>query len=170
MMDQAYQVEVTRNEARFLLDAVSLTNPLAEREETERLVLKIAAAFLECEGASKGTAPVAFSASELWVLKEVTKSAVTIGQEPVGMQLLRRISQGLLSLSAPPEVHAALAGFGDAGKEEADAEDVKRRMSGFKWNAEKGDDHEEHEKRTKRPRKSRPHHEAGDNAGAGAAV
>jgi hypothetical protein len=162
-VNEAYTLDLTRNESKFLLDAISIMTPLMEREEAEVLVLKIGAAFLDTEqGARDGR--VALSVRELWVLKEVTKSAVMVGQEPVGLQILQRVIEGLLTLSSQSDVRAAVAPFGEGNAAETDKNDVKRWMEDFRWEV-KGRDHGENpiRKRSKRSRQDRP----GDNSGNG---
>lgn len=130
MRDESYMVILTKKEARYLLDAVPLINSLMEREEAETLLLKLGAAFLGTD-AGEETA-IAFTQRDLWVLKEVTKTAVTVGDEPVGMNLMRRIMGGLIHLSAQTEVHTAVTRLGDGGADR-DYGDVKTRVAGIDW-------------------------------------
>lgn len=113
-------IELTRNEAMYLSDALSFASR-GPREQTEgaypTLLLKIGAAFLE-SAPEKPPVTVHFTPDELWMLREVSKSGVALGTEKVGLNLLTKVYAALLSVDAAAQVESAVSMLGETETDE----------------------------------------------------
>lgn len=118
---EGYETTLTFNEAILLSDSLSMfsTGPNQGSHAYPDLLLKVGGAFMDT-GPDKPPARVMFSREELWMIREVAKSPISIGSERVGLNLLRKVYAGLLRLSAYDFVHDAVAQVGETtGSEDA---------------------------------------------------
>jgi len=101
-------MRITRLEAIYLSDALSMHSQADPRTGAEAnpyahfpgLLLKIGGAVLETAVPMVNEAEAVLDERELWVVREVCKSSVQVGTEKVGMSLLLKVYQDLLSMAA----------------------------------------------------------------------
>ncbi len=122
-MSDTYAVRLTQMESLYLSDSISMFSsgpPDAlpgEASPYPGLLLKIGGAVLETEQ-QKADVNVHFSLAELWIIREVTKSSVMVGNERVGMTLLLKTYQGIRSLSAASDMWSVVSVLGEVVDEE----------------------------------------------------
>ena len=117
-MSAAYPVELNQLESLYLSDAITMftqgppDSSLGQAPPYPNLLLKIGGAVLETH---QLTAPVIvrFSLSELWVLREVTKSSIVVGDEHVGLYLLLKIYKGIRALVAETDIQSVVNSLGE---------------------------------------------------------
>ncbi len=126
-----YEVELTQHEVTFLSDSLSIftQGPSPESRAYPDLLLKMGAAFLEM-GPSKLISCVALSRDELWMIREVAKSSVSVGPERVGLNLLTKAYKGLRRLHAEAPLHAVIAELGEKvdGTDAPTSEDCRSKL------------------------------------------
>ena len=138
-------MEMTFREAVYLSDILSChaEGPKGQGSPYPELVLKVGSVVLQTDPEQapvreKAPVRVAVSWPELWLLREVAKSSVTVGQERVGFNIMRKVYQALQELSAAMDVGPALAAP-PVDVTEQSATSVKRRLAKG-WNGGGGDD------------------------------
>ena len=122
-MDTTYAIQLTQLESLYLSDALSMFTqgpPDAlpgQAAPYPNLLLKIGGAVLETQQRS---APVSLSLSpcELWVIREVAKSSVVVGNERVGLSLLTKVYEGIRALAAQSDVQSVVNAFGEVVDDE----------------------------------------------------
>jgi len=117
MLD-TFAIELTQLESLYLSDSISMFmqgTPDAlpgQAMPFPNLLLKIGGAVLET--AELGNTAVAhLSLSDLWIIREVTKSSVVVGSERVGMNLLSKAYTGILALCAESDVQSVVSTYGE---------------------------------------------------------
>jgi hypothetical protein len=112
---EAVELEITQHEATFLSDALSMftQGPNPEVRAYPDLLLKIGAALLEMTP-SHPVCCVALDRDELWMVREVAKTGVTVGSEKVGLNLLLKAYAGLRRLHAADDMHGVVAQLGES--------------------------------------------------------
>ncbi len=111
-------LELTQMESLYLSDSLSMfmqgppDSIPGQASPYPTLLLKIGGAVLETDQ-QKQPVSVQFGLSELWVLRELTKSSVVMGSERVGLNLLLKVYAGIQALSAESDVHSAVSVFGE---------------------------------------------------------
>ena len=101
----AYKTEITYNEGLYLSSVLSMHHKGPPDSTYDviypNLLLKLGGAILESnESETKRPATVHLTEQELWVVREMAKSHVTVGTEKVGLNLLIKAYTGLLQLRA----------------------------------------------------------------------
>lgn len=103
-LDDTYAVTLTRAEACYLSDAIPMHSPgPPDQEITGRpfpnLFLQIGSALLELRDPTKcSEITLKLTEAELWMIREVAKSSVTVGTEKVGVNLAHKAYEGLLHI------------------------------------------------------------------------
>ena len=114
----ACEIELTFNEVTLLCDAITLETAGPEGEGAyPDLMLKIGSAFID-SGPDKPRVKVMLTREELWMIREICKTPMTVGPEKVGLNLLRKIYPALRELHADEEVHGAVARIGEGSYDE----------------------------------------------------
>ncbi len=94
-----HEITLTPNEAIYISDGLTSQS---ERGDNRDLLLKIGGALLELwpDGKAKPgmSVPVALFSSEMWMIRDIAKSAVNIGGEPVGLSLALKCYAGLIAI------------------------------------------------------------------------
>jgi len=104
-MPNTYAVQLTQLESLYLSDSMSMFTqgpPDALPGQVSpypTLIQKIGGAVLETHQ-HKRAVTVQFDLGELWMVREVIRSSVVIGNERVGLKLLLKVYRGLRALSA----------------------------------------------------------------------
>lgn len=122
-MDNIHAIELTPLEGLFLSDALSMFTqgpPDAmpgQASPYPDLLLKVGGAVLETQ---KRKAPVTISLtiSELWMIREVAKSSVVVGNERVGLALLTKVYEGIRALTSESDVQSVVNAFGEVADDE----------------------------------------------------
>ena len=118
-MENTYAIELTQLESLYLSDALSmftqgppdaLPNQVSPYPD---LLLKIGSAVLETEQ-RKAPVVVELTIEELWIIREVAKSSVVVGNERVGLSLLLKIYGGIRTLAADSDVQLMVTAFGES--------------------------------------------------------
>ena len=104
--DDTYAVPLTRAEACYLSDALSMHTPGPPDQELtgrpyKHLLLLIASAVRELANPEKcSEVIISLTEPELWVIREVAKTSVKAGtSERVGYNLLLKVGEGLLAFN-----------------------------------------------------------------------
>ncbi len=122
-MSDTYPIELSHLESLFLSDSLSIFTqgppdaPLNQLSPYPTLLLKIGGAVLETEQL-KAAAKVSMGLTELWMIREVTKSSVVVGSERVGLNLLLKVYEGIRALSAEPDMQSVVSVFGEVLEDE----------------------------------------------------
>ncbi len=124
-------LELTRAECLYLSDVLSFQASGPRQEgDGAGLLLKIGAAFLET-APEKPPVSIQVSGDELWMIREVAKSGVALGTEKVGLNLMAKVYQGLLSLYAQPELKSVIELLGESTTEEPERAKYQQRLEQF---------------------------------------
>jgi hypothetical protein len=81
------------------------------------LLIKIGGAVLETDQQG-ATSTICVNILELWMMREVTKSSIVIGNERVGVNLLVKIYAGIRALMAAPDMESLVGELGEVDVEE----------------------------------------------------
>ena len=95
-----YKLELTPNECLYISDALCshTVGPAGESWSAyPGFLLKLSGAILESRGGAQTYITV--DMTDLFVLRDICKSGVMFGSERVGLNLLYKVSEGLLSES-----------------------------------------------------------------------
>ncbi len=117
MLD-TFAMELTQLESLYLSDSISMfmqSTPDALPGQAlpfPNLLLKIGGAVLET-AEQRDTAVAHVSLSDLWIIREVTKSSVVVGSERVGMNLLSKAYAGILALCAESDMQSVVSTYGE---------------------------------------------------------
>lgn len=121
-MAATYPIELTQLEGFYLSDALSMFAQGPPDEAVHgapypNLLLKIGGAILETDK-SKAPATVHLTLAELWVMREVAKSSVVIGNERVGLSLMLKAYEGLRALVAESDMQGLVGDMGEVKDDE----------------------------------------------------
>jgi hypothetical protein len=173
-MPNTYPMQLTQLESLYLSDSISMFTqgpPDAlpgQMSPFPNLLLKIGGAVLETEQ-QKSAATVHFNLSELWMIREITKSSAVVGSERVGLNLLMKIYNGIRALSADADMQSVVNYFGEVidnepGKSEyaAQLERIKEggELSSGGINSEIGADQGDDDDKPRNPDKNNPDHDS----------
>lgn len=117
-MTSAHAIELTNMESLYLSDSVSMylqgppENSPGHDSPFPNLLLKIGGAVLETEQQATSVT-IYVSLSELWMMREITKSSVVVGNERVGINLLLKIYAGIRALNAGPDMDSIVGILGE---------------------------------------------------------
>lgn len=126
-MPGTYPISLTALESQYLSDSISMfaSGPpddmlSGKASPYPDLLLKIGGAVVEIEeqGDKKSPVPVDFSQAELWIIREVAKSGVVVGNERVGLNLLVKAYEGIRALAAEPDIQALVERMGEVTESE----------------------------------------------------
>lgn len=138
-----HPLELTKLECLFLSDALSMFAPgppgNGEASPYPDLLLKILSAFLEADPAGTPVV-VSMTQSDLWVIREVAKSSVSVGSEKVGLNLLTKVARGLLSVTAHGEIQALVDKMGETDQDEQGRAGYRSRLEKLKESSKRGGD------------------------------
>ena len=118
-MENTYAIELTQLESLYLSDALSMFTQgppdalPSQASPYPGLLLKIGSAVLETEQ-RKAPVVVEVTIGELWIIREVAKSSVVVGNERVGLTLLLKIYGGIRTLAADSDVQLMVSAFGES--------------------------------------------------------
>lgn len=172
-MPNTYPIQLTQLESLYLSDSISMFTqgpPDAlpgQISPFPNLLLKIGGAVLETEQ-QKSPATAHLNLSELWMIREITKSSAVIGSERVGLNLLMKIYNGIRALSADADMQSVVNYFGEVidnepGKSEyaAQLERIKDggELSSGGVNNEIGADQGTGDDKPRSPDEDRPDHD-----------
>lgn len=172
-MPNTYPVELTQLESFYLSDCISMfmQGPPdylpGQGAPYPTLLLKIGGAILETEQ-EKAPSTVHLSQSELWVMREVTKSSAVVGSERVGLNLLMKIYTGISALSAESDMQSIVSVFGEVIDDEPGkceyAAQLERIRSGNEYQPGGADDDSTSDHKSDDSDKDRPDHDAANAA------
>ena len=117
-MTSSHPIELTCMESLYLSDSVSMylqgppeTTP-GHDTPFPNLLLKIGGAVLETDQQSTPVT-IFVNLSELWMMREITKSSVVVGNERVGVNLLLKIYAGIRAMNAGPDMDSIVGILGE---------------------------------------------------------
>ncbi len=117
-MPNTHPIQLTQLESLYLSDCISMfmqgppDGLPGQGAPYPMLLLKIGGAILETEE-QRAPATAHLSWSELWVIREVTKSSAVVGSERVGLNLLMKVYTGISALSAESDMQSLVSVFGE---------------------------------------------------------
>ena len=172
-MPNMYPVELTQLESLYLSDCISMfmqgppDGLPGQGAPYPMLLLKIGGAILETEE-QKAPATAHLSLSELWVIREVTKSSAVVGSERVGLNLLMKVYTGISALSAESDMQSLVSVFGEVvddepGKSEYAAQ-LERIRSSYEHESGGAEDENTSNHQSDKSDKDRPDHDAANAA------
>ncbi|MCI0438693.1 MAG: hypothetical protein L0177_06125 [Chloroflexi bacterium] len=149
-MANTYSLQLTQLESLYLSDALSMfTQPppdeAGQGTPYPNLLLKIGGAILEGDR-TKAPSTVNLSLPELWIVREVAKSSVVVGNERVGLSLLLKTYEGLRALVAESDMQSVVDDLGEVEDDEPGKADYAARLAQLKEaqsQPQTGDDSEE---------------------------
>ena len=113
-----YPIELTNMESLYLSDSLSMylqgppESTPGQDSPFPNLLLKIGGCVLETDQ-QNSLVTTYVSLSELWMLREITKSSVVVGNERVGVNLLIKIYSGIRALNAGPNMESIVGILGE---------------------------------------------------------
>ena len=137
-MVATYSIQLTQLEGLYLSDALSMftqgpPDELGQGSPYPDLLLKIGSAVLET-AQYKAPVTVHLSLVELWMVREVAKSSVVVGNERVGLSLLLKAYEGLRALVAQADMQGLVDDFGEVTGFEPGKADYATQMAQLKDN------------------------------------
>ncbi len=115
----SYELPLTESELLWLLDHTSIFTPMPQGQNIEGMCeyrLKLLSG-LGLPHSDKETSLVTLVTDELWISLETAKFAAQMGTEKVGLNLIHKLGEALLAVSADAEVHSAVIQCGEGDDE-----------------------------------------------------